>query len=168
MDKATLLGQVISQVKELKKNAEEASKGFLIPIDADEIKVEPYIEGGGGGNGCVSYTATICCDNRPEILSDLKLTLDALQLQLVKAEMSTLEGRMKNVIVFTCCKVDNIHIEDCQTLASSVQQALGSVLEKASNSLEFSLTTSYPNKRRKPCFVETSTSSCSHGSCCSC
>lgn len=168
MDKATLLAEVISQVKELKKNAVEASKGYLIPMDADEVRVEPYdVE---GGDGSMSYTATICCDYQPEVLSDLRHTLDALQLQLVKAEMSTLGGRMKNVFVFTCCKGkgDNNNVnteEECQTLASAVHQALGSVLETASSSLEFSLRTSHPSKRRRLCFVETSTSSCNHGSC---
>ncbi|XP_027346974.1 transcription factor bHLH30-like [Abrus precatorius] len=163
MDKATLLAEVISQVNELKKNAVEASKGFLIPMDADEVKVEPYDE---GGDGSMSYSATICCDFRPEILSDLRQTLDALQLHLVRAEISTLAGRMKNIFVFTCCKRDNSNnIEACQALAGNVQQALCSVLDKASSSLEFSLRTSHPSKRRRLCFIETSTSSCNHESC---
>lgn len=162
MDKATLLAEVISQVKELKKNAVEASKGFLIPMDADEVKVEPYDNG--GGYESMSYSATICCDFRPEILSDLRQTLDSLPLHLVKAEISTLAGRMKNVFVFTCCK-GNIHIEACQALANTVHQALCSVLDKASASLEFSPRTSHASKRRRLCFIETSTSSCNHGSC---
>jgi hypothetical protein len=169
MDKATLLAKVVNQVKELKKNAMEASKGFLIPMEDDEVKVEPYdIE---LGYGCMSYKATICCDYQPEILSDIKKALDTLQLQLVKVEMSTLENRMKNVFVFTCCKGDNhnsVDVEACKSIANVVHKALDSVLEKAYNSMEFSLKTSYPNKRRRMCFAETSTSSCNHGSCCSC
>lgn len=163
MDKATLLAEVIRQVKELKKNAMEASKGYLIPMDADEVKVEPYDDE--GGDGPMSYMATICCDYRPEILSDIKQTLKALQLQLVKAEISTLEGRMKNVFVFTCCKRDSVNTEACQALASNVHQALDSVLEKASNSMEFSLRTSHTSKRRRLCFFETSTSTFNNESC---
>ncbi|RDX64361.1 Transcription factor bHLH30 [Mucuna pruriens] len=162
MDKATLLAEVISQVKELKKNAVEASKGFLIPMDADEVKVEPCDDE--GGDGSMSYSATICCDFQPEILSDLRQTLDSLPLHLVKAEISTLAGRVKNVFVFTCCKENNIDIEACQALANTVHQALCSVLDKASVSLEFSPRTSHANKRRRLCFIETSTSSCNHGS----
>ncbi|ESW25708.1 hypothetical protein PHAVU_003G058800 [Phaseolus vulgaris] len=159
MDKATLLAEVISQVKELKKTAVEASKGFLIPMDADEVKVEPC-------DGSKSYSATICCDFRPEIISDLRQTLDSLPLHLEKAEISTLAGRMKNVFVFTCCKGNiNIDTEECQALARTVHQALSSVLDKASASLEFSPRTSHANKRRRLCFIETSTSSCNHGSC---
>ncbi|KAG5038512.1 hypothetical protein AAZX31_07G189600 [Glycine max] len=165
MDKATLLAEVISQVKELKKNAVEASKGFLIPMDADEVKVEPYDDE--GGDGSMSYCATICCDFRSEILSDLRQALDSLPLHLVKAEISTLAGRMKNVFVFTCCKgnINNIDIEKCQALASTVHQALCSVLDKASATLDFSPRTSHASKRRRLCFIETSTSSCNHGSC---
>ncbi|KAK7319795.1 hypothetical protein RJT34_04520 [Clitoria ternatea] len=163
MDKATLLAEVISQVKELKKNAVEASKGLLIPMDADEVKVEPCDDE--GGDGSMSYSATICCDFRAEILSDLRQTLDALQLHLVRAEISTLAGRMKNVFVFTCYKGDKVNVEACQALASTVHQALCSVLDKASSSLEFSLRTSHPSKRRRLCFIETSTASCNHGSC---
>ncbi|CAJ1939276.1 unnamed protein product [Sphenostylis stenocarpa] len=159
MDKATLLAEVISQVKELKKTAVEACKGFLIPMDADEVKVEPC-------DGSMSHSATICCDFRPEILSDLRHTLDSLPLHLVKAEISTLAGRMTNVFVFTCCK-GNSHndIEACQSLVRTVHQALCSVLDKASASLEFSPRTSHANKRRRLCFIETSTSSCTHESC---
>ena len=163
MDKATLLAKVISQVKELKKNAMEASEGLLIPTDADEVEVELYDDG--GGEGSMSYKASICCDYRPEILSDLRHTLNALQLQLVRAEISTLEGRMKNVFVYTCCKGGNVKIEACQALASTVHRALSSVLDKASSSLEYSLRASYPSKRRRISLLETSTSSCNHDSC---
>lgn len=163
MDKATLLGEVISQVKELKKKAVEASKGLLIPTDSDEVKVEPCDNG--AGNESISYMATVCCDYQSEILSDLKQTLDALQLQLVKAELSTLGERMKNVFVFTCCKRENVNIEACQALASNVHQALGSVLEKASNALEFSFRASDRCKRRRLSFIESSTSSCNHEFC---
>ncbi|KEH36580.1 transcription factor [Medicago truncatula] len=77
MDKATLLAEVIRQVKHLKKNADEASKGYSIPTDDDEVKVEPYENG-----GSFLYKASISCDYRPELLSDLRQTLDKLQLQL--------------------------------------------------------------------------------------
>jgi len=128
-------------------------------MDADEVKVEPC-------DGSMSYSATICCDFRPEIISDLRQTLDSLPLHLEKAEISTLAGRMKNVFVFTCCKGNvSIDTEASQAVARTVHQALCSVLEKASASLEFSPRTSHANKRRRLCFIETSTSSCNHGSC---
>ncbi|MED6155157.1 hypothetical protein PIB30_002886 [Stylosanthes scabra] len=156
MDKATILAKVISQVKELKKNAMEASKGLLIPTDFDEVEVEPYEDGGEGDHGSMSYKASICCDYGPEILSDLRHTIDALELQLVRAEISTLDGRMKNVFVYRCCKGKghNNNTDACQALARNLQKALSCVIEKASNSLEYSLRASLPSKRRRICLLE--------------
>ncbi|XP_061373415.1 transcription factor bHLH30-like [Gastrolobium bilobum] len=163
MDKATLLAEVISQVKELKTKAVEASKGILIPMDADEVNVVPNDDD--VEDGSMSYSATICCDYQPELLSDLGKTFDTLQLP-VKAKISTLGGRMKNVFIYTCCEGDNINMEACQAIASTVHEALSSVLVKASKSLEYSLRRSRPSKRRRLCFInETSTSPCNNGSC---
>ncbi|KAJ7947079.1 Transcription factor [Quillaja saponaria] len=163
MDKAALLAEVIREVKELKKTAVEESKGFLIPMDVDEVKVEPYDE---GGDGRPSYKASVCCDYRPELLSELRQALDALQVEILKAEISTLEGRVKSAFVFTCCKGCNVCLEKCQRLVGTVHQALSNVLEKTSASLEYSPRTSLPGKRRRICLFDTSTScSCSHTSC---
>ncbi|KAK7252092.1 hypothetical protein RIF29_35809 [Crotalaria pallida] len=171
LDKATLLAEVISQVKELKKNAMEASKGLVIPKDSDEVKVEPYDDDkveDEDGSMCY-YKASICCDYSPEILSDLRQTLDALKLKLMRTEISTLGNRMKNVFVFKCCKGENTHVEACQDLQRFVHKALSSVLDKASNTLEYTPRTSsysYPNKRRRLlCSSETFASSCNHESC---
>lgn len=156
MDKATLLAEVIRQVKELKTNAIEASKGFLIPTDADEVKVEPYNDEE-AGDADFLYKASICCEYRPELMSDLRQALDALPLKMLKAEISTLGGRLKNVIVFTSCKEGNA--EASQTLANDVRQALNSVLEKASPSPEYSPRTTLPNKRQRISFLDSSSSS---------
>lgn len=115
----------------------------------------------------MSYRASVCCDYRPELLSDLRQTLDALQLQLMRAELSILGDRVKNVFVYTCCKGDSVNIEACQLIASTVHQALSSVLDKASSSLDYSLRTSHPSKRRRLCLIEPATYSCTH-ECCSC
>lgn len=156
MDKATLLAEVIRQVKHLKKNADEASKGYSIPTDDDEVKVEPYENG-----GSFLYKASISCDYRPELLSDLRQTLDKLQLQLVREEISTLGDRVKNEFVYTCCKVDIYDIELCPLIASNVHQALSSVLERASTSMDYSLRTPRPCNQMQ----QTSTMSCNHEFC---
>ncbi|KAL5772248.1 hypothetical protein ACOSQ2_012172 [Xanthoceras sorbifolium] len=158
MDKATLLAEVIRQVKELKKKAMEASKGYLIPVDADEVKVEPYDDE--SGDGTFLFKASLCCEYRPELLSDLRQALDALPLKMIKAEISTLGGRLKNVFVFTSCNEGNIdHAETSQLLASAVHQALISVLDKASPSPEYSPRTTLPNKRQRIAFFDSSSSS---------
>ena len=148
MDKATLLGEVIRQVKELKKNATEASKGFLVPMDDDEVRVEPCDD---EANGTFSFDASICCDYRPELLTHLRQALDALPIKMVKAEISTLGSRLKNDFVFTGCR-STAHVDDAEArrfLACSIHQALKSVLEKASISPEYSPCSTFLNKRRR-------------------
>lgn len=136
MDKASLLGEVIRHLKELKRNAAEASEGLMIPKDSDEISVE---EQEGGLNGFpYSIKASVCCEYRPGLLSDIRQALDALHLMIMKADVATLEGRMKNVFVVISCKEQNFEgaAEYRQFLAGSVHQALKSVLNKFSVSQE--------------------------------
>ncbi|XP_021294198.1 putative transcription factor bHLH107 isoform X1 [Herrania umbratica] len=157
MDKATLLGEVIRQVKELKKNATEASKGFLVPMDDDEVNVEPCEE---EANGTFLFKASICCDYRPELLTDLRQALDALPIKMVKAETSTLGSRLKNDFVFAGYRT--AHADDAEArrfLACSIHQALNSVLEKASASPEYSPSSIFPNKRRRMSYFDSSSSS---------
>ncbi|XP_068319843.1 transcription factor bHLH30-like [Pyrus communis] len=162
MDKAALLAAVISQVKELKKDALESSKGFLIPVDDDEVKVEPYVIG--AGDGTISVKASVCCEYRSELLSDLREALDSLHLKMVKAEIATLGNRVKNVFVLTSFKKDSndANTEAYELLASSVHQVLSSVLDKASPSPEYSPRTTLPSKRRRLSYfdkIDTSSSS---------
>ncbi|KAM7264750.1 hypothetical protein ACFE04_002433 [Oxalis oulophora] len=159
MDKATLLGKVINELKKLKKTAAEASNGTLIPTDSDEVTVEPYDNG--ARNGALSFRASLCCEYRPELLTDLRQALDTLQLDIVKSEISTLEGRLKNMFIFT--SRDKGHssnnAEACKILASSVHQALRSVVDKASNCFEYSPRTTLPSKRRRLSYFESLSSS---------
>lgn len=166
MDKATLLAEVIGQVRELKNKVVEASQGFLIPSDADEVKVESCEDG--AEDGAVSYKATLCCDYRPQLFSDLRQAIDALQLEMVKVETSTLGSRVKNSFVFTCGRGDNINMEECQSVASHVHQILSSLLDKASAMPECSpRTTVLPSKRRRAStFFDTSSSSSGKPGCC--
>ncbi|EXB78100.1 hypothetical protein L484_004801 [Morus notabilis] len=120
MDKASLLAEVISHLKDLKRKAAEASEDSdcVIPKDIDEVKVEP----------------------------DHKQALDALHLITKRAEIATLGCRMKNVFVMTTSKEENDEV--CRFYARSVCQALRAVLEKFSASEEF-LKSPHSNKRRR-------------------
>jgi len=158
MDKATLLAEVISRVNELKKIACEESQGFLIPMDDDEVKVEQCDDG--AEDGTVSYRASLCCDYRPQLLSDLRQAIDNLQIELVNSEISTLGSRVKNAFVYTC-QGENMDMEQCQGIANSVREALNSVLEKAAAASalpEYSPRT-FPSKRRRTTCFDTSCSS---------
>ncbi|KAJ1415794.1 Myc-type, basic helix-loop-helix [Sesbania bispinosa] len=131
MDKASLLGEVLSHLKELKRNAAQACEGVMIPKDSDEISVE---EQEGGFNGFpYSIRASLCCEYKPGLLSNIRQALDALHLMIIKADIATLGGRMKNVFVIISCKEQNFEdAEYRQFLAGSVHQALRSVLNRFS------------------------------------
>ncbi|KAK1378619.1 Transcription factor bHLH51 [Heracleum sosnowskyi] len=152
MDKASLLAEVICQVKQLKVSAAEASKGLLIATDADEVIVEPL----DGSSRCGTYfLASVCCDYKREVLLDVKQALVSLHLNIVKAEISTFKKRMKYVFVFTGGEHNGSGKEQ-QILMKTVRQALSSILEKISLSTEYTPRTIPPNKRRKISFYESS------------
>lgn len=154
MDKASLLAEVIRHVKELKKHAKEVSIGNVIPTDVDEVRVEP--EGEGTDGGIFHIKASLCCEDRPELLSNLKQTLQSLHLKMVRAEISTLGGRIKNVLVMT--HEGNANAIERRVFASSVHQALKAVLDRVA-SPEFSPRTMLSNKRRRISLFDSSSSS---------
>ncbi|KAF3778422.1 Transcription factor [Nymphaea thermarum] len=151
MDKASLLAEVITNVKELKRNAEVLTKGCVVPTDYDEVQVEYDADKG------TSYIrASLCCDDRPELWTELKQMLQNLQLKTVSAETSTLGGRVKNVFIFT----PGEHVDEAKqrSAARSVQQALKSVLERVS-STDFSPRSTVSSKRHRSSPFESSSSS---------
>ncbi|KAF9672440.1 hypothetical protein SADUNF_Sadunf11G0042000 [Salix dunnii] len=149
MDKATLLAAVISEIKELRKNALEACEGLLVPMDDDEVKVETFFDG--TEDGTLYFKASICCDYRPELLSDIRNAIDALPLKMMNAEISTLGSRLKTEFIFTDRRDKNASedAEAIQILTDSIHQTLTSVLEKGSASPEYSPWTTLPNKRMR-------------------
>ncbi|XAR72561.1 hypothetical protein NMG60_11019246 [Bertholletia excelsa] len=158
MDKASLLAETITRVKELRRNAAEATKGVLLPMDTDEVKVEKE-DHGSDGAAC-AIKASLCCDYKYEILSDIRQSLDALHLKTLRAEIATLGSRMICVLVLACCKEENSEgIERCQLLANSVRHTLRSVLDKFYASEEFSSRNTLSNKRRRVAFFDSSSSS---------
>ncbi|CAN6444308.1 unnamed protein product [Victoria cruziana] len=153
MDKASLLAEVINNVKELKRNAELLTKGCVVPTDYDEVRVE--YDGSRTDKGTSYIRASLCCDDRPELWTELKQMLQNLQLKTVSAETSTLGGRVKNVFIFTPGDVDEAKQ---RSAARSVQQALKSVLERVSSS-DFSPRSTVPSKRHRSSPFDSSSSS---------
>lgn len=158
MDKASLLGEVVSHLKELKRSAAEISKGFLVPMDIDEVRVEQ--QEGGLDEAPYSIKASLCCDYKPGVLSDLRRALDTVHLKTVRAEIATLGGRMKNVFVMTGCKDGNLEDTETRKLhANSVHQALRSVIDKFPASQDFSSRSTSSNKRQRISIFNSSSSS---------
>lgn len=157
MDKAALLAEVINHVKELRKSATEATKGMLVPMDVDEVRVEQQTDAGESSH---MIRAFLCCDFKHELLNDLKQALEALPLKTVRAEIATFGNRMVNVFLITGS--DEKKLEDSeggQFLASSVRQALMSVLDKFYASEEFSSRNALSSKRRRVSLFSSANSS---------
>ena len=102
IDKASLLAKAVERVRDLKQRAagvEEAAPAHLFPTEHDEIVVLA------SGSGAV-FEASVCCDDRSDLLPDLIETLRALRLRTLRAEMATLGGRVRNVLVLARDVVD--------------------------------------------------------------
>nr|XP_043611236.1 transcription factor bHLH30-like [Erigeron canadensis] len=154
MDKASLLAEVISHLVQLRRTVTESTKGVLIPMDIDEVKVEQQ-DGNNVDVSTYSIRASLCCEYKHEVLSDLKEALDGLHLKTARAEIATLGSRMMNHLLITGSK-DEVNIKD---ITSSVHQALKSVLDKFYASQEFSESNNMSNKRRRVSFFTPSNSS---------
>ncbi|KAL9669477.1 hypothetical protein QQ045_007024 [Rhodiola kirilowii] len=133
MDKATLLAEVISQVKKLQEQAKQVSKGLLMPMDADELIVEPlHVE---SETRVITFKASLCCDFRPDLFSALKQAIGALKLKTLHSEISVLGERIKTLFILASsgCELMSINNPEArQNLANAILQALSSVLYKAS------------------------------------
>ncbi|KAL3820325.1 hypothetical protein ACJIZ3_006230 [Penstemon smallii] len=156
MDKATLLAEVINQVKQLKKAATQASEGLHIPMDTNELKVEKLYKN--SNYEPFLLRASLCCDYRPELLSDLRQAINDLPIKLLKSEISTLKGRFKSVFLITTREEENIN-NDRELIVSSVHGALSRVLDKVSASAEFAEEMFFPRKRQRVSYFDSSSSS---------
>lgn len=146
-DKASLLAEVIDHVKDLKRRASEIAKVNPVPTDVDELRVEEADGDGDNSEGRLGIKVSLCCDDRPDLLADLNRTLRSLRLRAVKAEISTLGGRMKNVFIMTSMEEVPEKDQDSPSV-NCVQEALRAVMERAaSNELSPGSLTS--NKRQR-------------------
>lgn len=144
-DKASLLAEVIDHVKDLKRRASEIAQVSPVPTDVDELKVE---EDGAIEEGKIFIKASLCCDDRPDLMSDLIQTFQTLGLRTVKAEISTLAGRVKNVFIVTDGEKDFEESEKRLPI-NSIQEALRAVMERAAATGELSAGSSISNKRQR-------------------
>ncbi|KAL5210123.1 hypothetical protein ABZP36_005746 [Zizania latifolia] len=97
IDKASLLAKAVERVRDLKQRMAgigEAAPAHLFPTEHDEIVVLAS-----GGGGAAVFEASVCCDDRSDLLPELIETLRALRLRTLRAEMATLGGRVRNVLV---------------------------------------------------------------------
>ncbi|KAI0519438.1 hypothetical protein KFK09_006886 [Dendrobium nobile] len=106
-DKASLLAKAVEHVRDLKQRIAEISQAQLFPTETDEISVLPgslhstsLTSSSEGGRRTV-FEASVCCDDRSDLLPELIETLRTLRMKTLRAEMATLGGRVRNVLVLT-------------------------------------------------------------------
>ncbi|XP_062111933.1 transcription factor bHLH106 [Humulus lupulus] len=128
-DKASLLAKVVQRVKELKEQTSELTELESFPSETDEITV---ISSGDyspiGGEGQLIFKASLCCEDRSDLIPDLIEILKSLHLKTLKVEMATLGGRIRNVLMVAADKehsIESVHF---------LQNALKSLLERSNSS----------------------------------
>ncbi|KAJ0095686.1 hypothetical protein Patl1_16509 [Pistacia atlantica] len=131
-DKASLLAEVIQHVKELKRQTSLIAETSPVPTEIDELTVDASDE-----DGKFVIKASLCCEDRSDLLPDLIKTLKALRLRTLKAEITTLGGRVKNVLFITgeedsSSSGEQQQQQQQQYSISSIQEALKAVMEKTS------------------------------------
>ncbi|GKV43903.1 hypothetical protein SLEP1_g51144 [Rubroshorea leprosula] len=126
-DKASLLAEVIQHVKELKRQTSLIAETSPVPTEMDELTVDEADE-----DGRFVIKASLCCEDRSDLLPELIKTLKALRLKTLKAEITSLGGRVKNVLFITGEDHSGNSSEQQQYSLSSVQEALKTVMDKTS------------------------------------
>ncbi|KAF7819139.1 transcription factor bHLH106 [Senna tora] len=124
-DKASLLAKVVQRVRELKQQTSEITELETVPSETDEITVLSTTSG--GGDGRLIFKASLCCEDRSDLIPDLIEILKSLHLKTLKAEMATLGGRTRNVLIVAADKdhsIESIHF---------LQNALKSLLERSTS-----------------------------------
>lgn len=130
-DKASLLAEVIQHVKDLKRQTSLIAETSPIPTESDELMVDMSSD----EEGRFVVKASLCCDDRPDLLADLIKTLKVLKMKTLKAEITTLGGRVRNILFITGEEEEDCESteqqEQLQYSISSIEEALKTVMEKA-------------------------------------
>ncbi|KAA0065089.1 hypothetical protein IC582_006360 [Cucumis melo] len=104
-DKASLLAEVVSQVKELRRRATEVARRSTEQSGGGEMVSWPFPSEEDEATLCYCdnenkvMRATVCCDERSSLNRDMMQAIRSVQVRVVRAETMTLGGRTKNVVV---------------------------------------------------------------------
>ncbi|KAL5822102.1 hypothetical protein ACOSQ3_023984 [Xanthoceras sorbifolium] len=105
MDKASVLAETIKSLRELQKSVKELKavcqghKVYVFPSEADELNLR-YSDNMG------LLKATLSCEDKPGLISDLTRAVRSVKGRVVKAEMVTVGGRTKFVLWVQALKGD--------------------------------------------------------------
>ncbi|XP_010528040.1 PREDICTED: transcription factor AIG1-like [Tarenaya hassleriana] len=142
-DKASLLAEVIQHMKELKRQTSLISDTCPVPTEADELTVDSSYD---DGDGNVVIKASFCCQDRTDLMNDVINALKELRLKTLKAEITTVGGRVKNVLFISAEEDPRSYDDDNSNhnygddddddeqkkynRVNSIQEALKAVIEK--------------------------------------
>ncbi|KAJ1395075.1 Myc-type, basic helix-loop-helix [Sesbania bispinosa] len=124
----TLLPCNSKRVKELKQQTSEITELETVPSETDEITVLSISGDHAGGDGRLIFKASLCCEDRSDLITDIIEILKSLHLKTLKAEMATLGGRTRNVLVVAADKehsIESIHF---------LQNSLKSLIDRNNSS----------------------------------
>ncbi|KAJ3677399.1 hypothetical protein LUZ60_003123 [Juncus effusus] len=136
-DKASLLAEVIEHVKELKRQTSSImtdEETLILPTESDELTVDPTSD----TEGNLLVRASLCCEDRSDLLPDLVRTLKSLKLRTRKAEITTLGGRVKNVLIIAGDENADMAYGQHHEYIASIQEALRSVMDRKAASSDSS------------------------------
>ncbi|KAF5737631.1 Basic helix-loop-helix DNA-binding superfamily protein [Tripterygium wilfordii] len=125
-DKASLLAKVVQRVRELKQQTLEITELETVPSETDEITV---LSCDYSSDGRLVFKASLCCEDRSDLLPELIEILKSLHLKTLRAETATLGGRIRNVLI-VAADGDHTSVESIHFL----KNALKSLLERSSSS----------------------------------
>ncbi|KAH6762994.1 basic helix-loop-helix DNA-binding superfamily protein [Perilla frutescens var. hirtella] len=131
-DKASLLAEVIQHVNELKRQTSVIAETSPVPTEMDELTVDNASD----EDGKWVIKASICCEDRSDLLPELIKTLKALKLKTLRAEITTIGGRVRNVLFITGDEETNgfngdDDVGDDHYSITSIREALKSVMDKS-------------------------------------
>lgn len=84
-------------MRDLKKHAAEIGGADSFPTEADEVAVDPVDIPTAAGRRHI-LMASLCCDDRSGLLPELAETLKSHRLKILRAEIATVGGRVRNVL----------------------------------------------------------------------
>ncbi|XP_073153930.1 transcription factor bHLH30-like [Henckelia pumila] len=137
-DKASLLGEAVRRVKELKQATTEltAAMEYLdhtkhqqdfttFPTETDELKVCPCEDGSG------LIKATLCCEDRPDMILNLIQALNSVKAKVTRAEMCTIGGRTKSNLWVELVSSNDVGSDDQEF--GRLRQVLKMVVDKSTS-----------------------------------
>ncbi|KAF3330854.1 transcription factor bHLH106-like protein [Carex littledalei] len=101
IDKASLLAKAVERVRDLKQLTATIPKNQNFPSEHDEIVVLPSTSDSSSTASSVPtiFEASVCCDDRADLLPELIETLHGLRMRTLRAEIATLGGRVRSVLL---------------------------------------------------------------------